>query len=90
MEYIMNLPENPGAGLFKEVDIRFVVLMVDAETLLIRDKERPIDCQMGARSLELLEEFKQDKYNEKYILDSSDMSVIETVTEINVNSNFKV
>ena len=43
---------------FKDYDIKFIVLMVDESTLLMRDSERPEDCQMKERCIELLNNFK--------------------------------
>ena len=42
---------------FKQYDINFKVLLVDKETILKRDKQRPVDCQMNERALILLDEF---------------------------------
>ena len=39
-------------------EIIFKVLMVEEDILIKRDKERPIDCQMGSRTSILLREFK--------------------------------
>ena len=39
---------------FKDYTIKFVVLLVDEKNLLLRDKERPEDCQMKERCITLL------------------------------------
>ena len=71
---------------FKKYDIKFVVLLVDEETLLLRDKERPEDCQMKERCITLLNSFKNNNYNKQNILDTSNLKVNETV-DIIENSN---
>ena len=67
---------------FKNYDINFTCLLVDKETIVKRDLERPEDCQMGERSLILLEEFLDCKYHQKYIIDSSNFTIKETVEKI--------
>ena len=55
--------------------IKFIVLLVDENTLLLRDKERPEDCQMKERCITLLKNFKNNNYNEKnnFIITSENM-----------------
>lgn len=67
---------------FQEFETKFVVLLVNEKTILARDKKREENCQMGPRCLVLLQEFKDAAYSEKYILDTSKLSVEETVNEI--------
>lgn len=67
---------------FRGYDVKFVVLMVDEETLLKRDKERPLDWQMGERCIVLLNSFKNKGYSFKNMLDTSNLSVEETVNII--------
>lgn len=67
---------------FPAYEIKFVVLMVDEETLIKRDKERPLDCQMGERCIVLLNSFKNKEYSEKNLLDTSKLNVDETVEKI--------
>ena len=64
---------------FKDYEIVFRVLLVDEETIVKRDKERPIDCQMGERVLVLLKEFIDAKYEDKYILDTTNLTIEETL-----------
>lgn len=64
--------------------------MVDEETIIKRDKERPEDCRMGERSLILLNEFKEINYNERYIFDTTNMSIDKTVNEIITNDRLLV
>ena len=75
---------------FKDYEIKFVVLLVDEKTIVERDKNRPIDCQMGERSLVLLHGFINENYDKNYILDSSDLLVDDTVDEIMNEDRFLV
>ena len=73
---------------FKNYTIKFVVLLVDESTLLLRDKERPEDCQMKERCITLLNNFKNRNYNIDNILDTTNLSIEETVNLIQNNNNF--
>lgn len=73
---------------FKNYSIKFVVLLVDEKTLLTRDKERPNDCQMKERCITLLNNFKNRNYNELNILDTTNLSIDETVDIIEKGNNF--
>lgn len=64
---------------FEKYNIKFVVLMVDEETLLKRDKERPLDWQMGDRCIVLLNSFKNKGYSDDNVLDTSNISIDKTV-----------
>ena len=87
--YIVN-PENIKAlqDKFKEYKIKFIILITDEETLLSRDKERPKDCQMGERCLTLLNDFKNKNYNKNNFLDTSNLSVNETLEEIEKGNKY--
>jgi shikimate kinase len=65
---------------FKNYDKRFVVLLVDEETLLKRDALRPEDCQMKDRCVVLLNNFKKHNYDEKFIIDTSKTSIEESAS----------
>src|SRR5574344_2501974 len=67
---------------FKGYKIIFKVLLVDEKTIVERDKERPLDCQMGERALVLLKEFTDAHYDQKYILDTSKLTIADTVERI--------
>ena len=69
-------------------NIRFVILLTDGSTLLSRDKQRPIDCQMNERCLTLLNNFKNGNYNLKHILDTSNLSIDETLNIIENENRF--
>ena len=73
---------------FKNYNIKFVVLLVDENTLLLRDKERPEDCQMKEHCVSLLNSFKNNNYNEENILDTSNLSIDETVNIIENSNRF--
>ncbi len=67
---------------FKEYEIIFKVLLTDEDIILKRDKERPVDCQMGERSLILLKQFIDANYNNKYIINTSNLTALETLDKI--------
>ena len=68
--------------------IKFIVLLVDENTLLLRDKQRPEDCQMKERCITLLKSFKNNNYNEKNILDTSKLSINEIISIIENDNRF--
>lgn len=68
--------------------IKFVVLLTDEATLLSRDKERPKDCQMKERCITLLNNFKNKNYNAQNILDTTNLSVSNTLEIIKNNDRF--
>lgn len=74
----------------KDVETKFVVLLTDAETLLKRDAERPEDCQMKDRCLVLLNSFKNKGYEEKYILETTKISVEEAVESVENEERFSL
>lgn len=67
---------------FKNYDMNFTCLLVDEETIIKRDMLRPEDCRMNERSLILLKEFIDCNYDKDYIIDSSNLSIEETVNKI--------
>ena len=73
---------------FKDYDVKFIVLLVDEKTLLLRDKERPEDCQMNERCVTLLNNFKNNNYSKQYILDTSNFTANETVDIIENDNRF--
>lgn len=87
--YIVN-PENIKAlqDKFKEYKIKFIILITDEGTLLSRDKERLKDCQMGERCLTLLNNFKNKNFNKNNFLDTSNLSVDETLEEIEEGNKY--
>ena len=75
---------------FKDYNVKFVVLLVDEETLLLRDSERPDDCQMNERCVVLLKSFNNKNYDNMYKLDTSDLTVDEAVKTIVNDDRFIV
>lgn len=73
---------------FPGTKIKFIVLLVDEKTIVERDKLRPLDCQMGERSLILLNNMKKHNFSKKYILDTSNLTINETYDEILKNDRF--
>ena len=66
----------------KNVDIVYVVLMVDRDTIVKRDESRNPEIQMGERSLILLKEFEEALLdNAQHILNTQEYSV-EQLDEI--------
>lgn len=72
----------------KDYNIKFVVLLVDEATLVKRDKERTTDCQMNERCVVLLKEFQIQNFEEKYILKTDNLSIENTIIEIEKNERF--
>ena len=64
---------------FSNFNIKFVVLLADESTLLSRDSNRPENCQMKERCVVLLNNFRNRNYNQNNILDTTNLSVDETV-----------
>jgi len=75
---------------FPNAKIKFIVLLVDEKTIVERDKLRPLDCQMGERSLILLKNMKNENFEKNNILDTSNISIEETFTEIVNNERFLI
>ena len=73
---------------FPNSKIKFVLLVADKDTLIKRDKERPIDCQMGERVLILLNELLNENFDNKNILDTSNLTIEEIVDKIKNNDNY--
>ena len=73
---------------FKQYTTKFVVLLSDEETLLKRDKQRPKDYQMNERCLILLDSFKNKNHNQNNILDTTNLTIEDTVNLINTDNKF--
>lgn len=87
--YIIN-PENIRIikNRFKNYPIKFVVLLVDEATLLARDKERPKNCQMKERCITLLNSFKNKNYKATNIINTTKLSIDETINIIENDNKF--
>ena len=75
-------------NIFKNYIIKFIVLLADEHTLLKRDKERAEDCQMKDRCILLLNSFKNNNFNTKHLLDTTLLSINETINMILSNQKF--
>jgi predicted kinase len=71
------------------VNVVYVVLWTDIETLLKRDQLRKKEHQMGERCLILMEEFNKSGLDAKHLLDTSKKSAedLEQVIEEIMNNN---
>lgn len=72
---------------FSDIEIKFVLLLADDDILINRDNERNEDCRMGKRVLVLKNSFLKQNFSYKYILDTTNLSVLETVEKID-DDNF--
>jgi len=73
---------------FKNYKIKFIVLLADQKTLLQRDSQRPVDCQMGKRCITLLNGFISQNYLIKNVLDTTNLSVDQIINLIEDEKNF--
>ena len=76
------------ARYFSYAQTKFVVLLVDEETIVKRDKLRPKDSQMGERSIVLLKEALKGNYDTESVLYTTDLTEQETFEEIIKNDRF--
>lgn len=73
---------------FKNCHIKFVILITDENTILKRDSLRPEDSQMKERCIVLLNSFKNNNFSIKNFLDTSNLSIDETVKIIKESNSF--
>lgn len=73
---------------FKTIETKFIILTTDEKTIVERDKTRPTDCQMGERSILILNKMKALNFNESNILDTTNLNVEETVKTILEENRF--
>ena len=64
---------------FKDYKIIFKVLLVSEEELLKRDCLRDEDCRMNERCLVLLNSFRKQNFSDKYIIDTTNLDINETL-----------
>lgn len=74
--------------LFPKTEIKFVCLMANEDVLLSRDKTRIIQKQVGNRSIELLKELQNENFNNKNILDTTNLTINEIVNLILSNDEY--
>ena len=72
---------------FKNIDIKFTVLMVQEETIIKRDLSRPSDCRMHNRCIELLKEFNKHSFDKSHIIYTDNLTIKETVEIILKGAN---
>lgn len=72
---------------FSKYEIIFKVLLVSEEELLRRDKLRDEDCRMNERCLILLNNFKNQNFDEAFIVDTTNLTVEETLNRVKGGNN---
>ena len=78
--YIINIENLEKLRVaFSAFTVKFTVLLVDENALLLRDSLRDENCQMKERCVVLLNRFKERIYNDNNILDTSNLSVDDSV-----------
>lgn len=75
---------------FKTYNTKFIVLLVDKKTILQRDKQRPVNSQMNERCIILLNNFKNYNFGKDYFLDTTNLSVNESIENIEKNEKFNL
>lgn len=75
---------------FSKYNIKFVVLLVSEEEIVKRDMQRPEDCQMKERCIELLNRFKNKKFDNKNILYTDNLTIEETQHIIEIEDRFTI
>ena len=73
---------------FRDVNIKFCLLMASELELLRRDSMRPVDEQMGGRCSVLLKNFLEDKFDEKYVINTEELSIEEEKNLIKDDDRF--
>jgi len=73
---------------FSNIEIRFTLLVANNEVLISRDNEREVDCRMGERVLILKNSFISQNFLDQYILDTSNLSILETVDMIENSDSY--
>lgn len=67
---------------FEDYEIIFKVLLVDENELLRRDALRDEDCRMNERCIVLLNKFKNQGYDDKFVIDTSNLNISETLNKV--------
>ena len=76
------------ARQFSFAKVKFIALLVDEETIIKRDKLRPVDSQMGERSIVLLKNALKENYNPNNVLYTTNLTEEQTFNEIMNNDRF--
>lgn len=77
-------------SVFENVETKFVVSLVNEETILKRDKERPKKYQMKERCILLLNDFLNNDYADSYILHTDNLTINKTIDEILNNKKYLI
>ena len=78
-------------AIVKDIEIIYVILWVDRDELLRRDALRIKEYQMGARCLELMEEFESKGIDERFFCNTTNLDPVdlnEILLEIKTNPKF--
>ena len=73
--------------VFNKYDVIFKVLLVSEEEIMRRDALRPEDCRMNERCIVLLNSFKNQDFDKRNVLDTTNMSIEETLKEVLKDEN---
>jgi predicted kinase len=73
-----------------DILIKFIVLIVDEEELLIRDSQRNPEDQMGERCIIGLHQIIEQNTPKKHIIDSTKIKLDEVIEEIIKNKRFLI
>ena len=72
----------------RNIPVNYVVLLADEDTIRERDSMREVDCRMGERAITLLKQFKGLNIEEKFILDTTNLSKEQVVRTIMADDRF--
>ncbi len=70
------------------INLKYIVLTAEKEEIVRRDNERPKECKMGDRVLELISEFEEKVIDEKFKLDTTNQEIEKIVEEIISNNKY--
>ncbi|MCT4595644.1 MAG: AAA family ATPase [Anaeromicrobium sp.] len=84
LKYLSDLRKRSG------IILKYVILMANEEVIRERDNNRLTEQVMGERAIEVLNEFREKKIEDRYIVDTSDKSIEEIVFEIKMGERFIV
>ena len=83
-------PENLKLLKEKFSSFKFVILITDEDELLKRDLLRPEDCRMRERCVVLLNNFKNNDYEQDYTLDITNLSVDGVIEHLENDDKFNI
>lgn len=89
LDYIVDVKDlNIISERFNNYRKKFAILISDEDTLIERDAKRDISAQMQERCKVLLRNFINKDFEDKYYIDTSNMSIDEISREIMNNSKY--